>query len=478
MTADAVRRAVLLRRSWGEVAGGVPTTAEPARLRRVLGSWGTAALSIGVMAPTLAMAVVGPEPARLVGRAAPLAFAVAAVLVLLVSIGFVRLSAEFASAGSVYAFVGQTIGPRAGAFTGATMLGTYLVFPWVSVAGISLFGTELLRFAGLDVDWLVVALAGWLVVGALAAGGLRPAVRALIAFEAAAVLVILVLMAAVVGALAAGNAPRGQRFDAAVFTLPAGLPSGALVLAAVAAFLAFCGFESAGSVGEEAHRPRAAVPRAMLVAIGLGAVLYVACVTVQVWGFGTDPAGVAAFAASHTPLGALATAYVGPGFAAMLHAMALVSAVGAGLGCVLVAVRLLFALGRDGRLPGLARISPRTGAPSVALLVELTVGLVLIVGFRLAGAAPDRMFFVLATFGVLNLLVMYATTDLAAVAHLRRTGAGRLAAVLPLVGAAVAVTVLVWSAGSAPAGLLVALAGWLALALVFALVGRPGAGVR
>jgi amino acid transporter len=453
-----------------EEAGG------PARLRRVLGSWGTAALSIGVMAPTLAMAVVGPEAARLVGRAAPLAFVLAALLVLLVSVGFVRLSAEFASAGSVYAFVGGSIGPRAGAFTGVVMLGTYLVFPWVSVAGVTLFGTELLRMAGLDVDWLVVALVGWLVVGGLAASGLRPAVRALIAFEVVAVLVILGLMAVVVRALASGTAPRGQRFDAGVFVLPAGLPTGALVLAGVAAFLAFCGFESAGSLGEEAHRPRTAVPRAMLVAIGVGAVFYVVCVTVQAWGFGTDDPGVAAFAGSTAPLGALAAAYVGPWLAAVLHAMALISAIGAGLGCVLVAVRLLFAFGRDGRLPtALARISRRNGAPTVALVVELSVGIITIVGFRLAVVPPDRMFFVLATFGVLTLLVMYAVTDLAALRHLRRTGAAW--PVLPLFGAVVAVAVLVQSAASVPPGLLIALAGWLALAAVFALArARPAAG--
>ena len=70
------------------------------------------------------------------------------------------------------------------------------------------------------------------------------------------------------------------------------------------------------------------------------------------------------------------------------------------------------------------------------------------------------MFFVLATFGVLNLLVMYAVTDLAAVRHLRRTGAAW--PVLPLLGAVVAVAVLVQSAASVPPGLLIALAGWLA----------------
>ena len=87
--------------------------------------------------------------------------------------------------------------------------------------------------------------------------------------------------------------------------------------------------------------------------------------------------------------------------------------------------------------------------------------------------APDRMFFALATFGVLNLLVMYAVTDVAAIRHLRRTGARRGAQVLPLVGAVVAVVVFVQSIWSVPRGLLLVLAGWLALAAVFALVGRP-----
>ena len=41
------------------------------------------------------------------------------------------------------------------------------------VAAVTLFGTALLRLAGLRVDWLVVALVGWLLVGGLAAGGLH-----------------------------------------------------------------------------------------------------------------------------------------------------------------------------------------------------------------------------------------------------------------------------------------------------------------
>jgi amino acid transporter len=341
------------------------------------------------------------------------------------------------------------------------------------LAAVTLFGTELLHLAGLRVDWVVVALLGWLLVGGLAAGGLRPAVRAVIVFEAAAVVVILALMAVVVRALASGTAPRGQRFDAGVFALPAGLLSGTLVLAAVAAFLAFCGFESAGSLG-------GGPPPALVGPPGDAGGDRTGCGVLRDLRDGADVGirsgrgGRRGVRRVRDPSRRPRAAYAGPGFAALLHAMALVSAVGAGLGCLLAAVRMLFALGRDGRLPtALARVSPGTGAPSVALVVELTVGLALIVGFRLAAVAPDRMFFVLATFGVLNLLVMYAVTDVAAVHHLRRTrcaarGAGPPSRRCGRRGRGVRPEHLVGARG-----LLLVLAGWLALAAVFALVGRP-----
>ena len=70
-----------------------PQSEEPARrpgLRRELRFLETASVSIGVMAPTLAMSVTGVAAATALGRAAPLAFAVAALGVGLVAYGFVR----------------------------------------------------------------------------------------------------------------------------------------------------------------------------------------------------------------------------------------------------------------------------------------------------------------------------------------------------------------------------------------------------
>src|SRR5256885_6759497 len=139
-------------------------------LRRQIGFLGTISLSVGVMAPPLAMSLTGVRAAGLIGGAAPLAFAFAAVGVAFVAYGFVRLSSHFSHAGSVYAFTGLSLGPRAGFFSGWALLGTYIVFPTVSIMGIAIFGQAVLRSTGIASapPWGPLALAGWAVTGALA----------------------------------------------------------------------------------------------------------------------------------------------------------------------------------------------------------------------------------------------------------------------------------------------------------------------
>jgi amino acid transporter len=391
------------------------------RLRRTLGFFGTLSLSVGVMAPTLAMSLTGVGPAGLIGRAAPLAFAMAVVVVALVAYGFVRLSARFAHAGSVYGFVGNALGPRAGFVAGWAMLGTYLVFPAVSIAAFAVFGVAFLKTAGVasSPSWLPVALLGWAIVGLLASRDVRVTTRALLAFELAAVVLILGLVAVIFAKLASGDAPRGQGLTLDFVKLPPGTSLSTVALAATAGFLSFAGFESAGSFGEEANRPTRMIPRSMIAAIAFGAVFYLLCMVAQTLGFGTDAAGVEAFAGSGAPLGDLAKGYVGSGLACVLDLGAMISALGAGVGCASVGARMLFALSRDGvfdrRLSG---VSQATGAPAVAVVIVLGLDVAGLIAFGAAGTEPIKVFFYFATIGVLSLLAMYMLTNLAALRFL------------------------------------------------------------
>src|SRR6516162_10828788 len=442
---------------------------EPARrpgLHRELRFFETTSVSVGVMAPTLAMSVTGVAAAAALGRAAPLAFAVAALGVGLVAYGFVRLAGEFSHAGSVYAFVGNTLGPRPGFLAGWALLGTYLVFPPVSIMGVAIFGRAFLSTTGLarDADWYPLALAAWVVIWILAARGIRPTTRSLLVFEVVSVGLILVLMGVIYWRIAAGTAPSGQRLPGQVFVLPPGVGLSALALAATSGFLAFAGFESAGSLGEEALVPRRMIPRAIITAVAFGAVFYVACIVAQTLGFGTDAAGVSAFRHADAPLGELARRYVGTPLAAALDLGAVLSALGAGLGGVIVAARMMFAFGRDGltsrRLGG---VSAATGVPQRALALEMLVGLVLLTAFRLAGTSALNVFFYLATIGTLSLLVMYMLTNVAAAWHLGHRSPAQL--IPAAAGVFIAGYVLyrnVWPVPPAPYDFLPYLvAGWL-----------------
>src|SRR5205823_5090250 len=94
-------------------------------------------------------------------------------------------------------------------------------------------------------------------------------------------------------------------------------------------------------------------------------------------------------------------------------------------------------------------------------------------GFRLEGTAALDVFFYLAIIGVLNLLVMYVVTNIAAVRHLGpREGIRGVA--LPLLGSAIAAYVLyrnVWPVPPAPFDVLpYIVASWLAIGVVVALL--------
>src|ERR1700691_630017 len=101
--------------------------AEPIKLRRSLSVWQAVGLSVALMAPSMA-ANINPQGASGAGRAVPLAFLIAAVGVLLVAYTFVRLCQYYRHSGSVYAFVGATLGPRAGVIAGWGLVGTYTFY--------------------------------------------------------------------------------------------------------------------------------------------------------------------------------------------------------------------------------------------------------------------------------------------------------------------------------------------------------------
>src|SRR6516225_8633637 len=211
--------------STSQTAGAAETPATPrTRLRRELCFWEAIALSIGIMAPTAAMALNGVAPAGLIGRAVPLAFIFATIGVLFVSYAFVRGPRYFSHAGSAFAFSGITLGPRAGFFAGWALLGTYVAFCCASTAETGTFGVAFLGGISVDksADYVVIALIAAVLIALLAFGDIRVATRSLLGMEGISVTLILILMVVIVVKLIAGTSPHGQTITADVFKLPPG----------------------------------------------------------------------------------------------------------------------------------------------------------------------------------------------------------------------------------------------------------------
>jgi amino acid transporter len=422
------------------------TTAEvdPQReggLRRELHFWEAIALSIGIMAPTAAMALNGVGVSALIGQAVPLAFILAAVGVMLVAYAFWRLSAHFSHAGSVYAFSGATLGPRAGFFSGWALFGTYLAFTAASTAQVGLFGVAFFEGSGIwnGAEWVAISLVAGVLIALLAGARIRVATRTLLTIEGISISLIALLVIIIFVKLIAGSAPGDQGFTADIFSLPDGTSLDTVATAAVFGFLSFAGFEGAASLGEETADPKRNIPRAIAAAVLVLAAFYFVVISAQTLGYGTDAAGVEAFGASAGPFDDLSKAYAGSVLRDLLNLGATIGAFASALGTATAGSRILFAVSRDGfaRSP-LGRTLSRTGAPVGALAVVMAIAMTVVVVQRIVGTSPVNAFFYPGVIGVLSLLVAYIVTNVGAIRFLwishRRAPLWQI--VVPLLGIA------------------------------------------
>ncbi|MFE3172500.1 APC family permease [Amycolatopsis sp. NPDC059090] len=384
-------------------------------LRRTLSVWQAVGLSVALMAPSMAANINPQQTATAAGRAVPLAFLLSAAGVLLVAYGFVQLCRHYQHAGSVYAFVGATLGPRAGVVSGIGLLGTYTFYAVVTSSAAGVLGTAFLTQVGIwphPPSWGPFVLTAVALIGSwlLAVAPARRGTSTLLAVEGATIALILLVTVVILVRLIAGDAPSGQ-FTLRVFVPDTGVSG--IFLGAVFGFLSFAGFEAAATLGEETRDPRRNIPRAILGTAIFGGAYFVLVTAVEMMAFGGD---ATAFHNSPSLLGDLGSRFVGPWVGDVISAGAAISAFGCCLACVVGGSRLLFALGRDafdGR--GIGRISAK-GTPAVAVTaVALAAALIILVCAVFFGATADDTFAWAGSIGTLILLVIYLLTTLGAI---------------------------------------------------------------
>jgi amino acid transporter len=411
---------------------------EPRSLRRNLSIWQVLGLSVGLMAPSMA-ANINPQGAiGVVGRAIPLTLVIATVGVLLVSYGFVRLTQHFHHAGSVYGFVGATLGSRAGAVSGWSLMGTYIAYGVVvSITGL----LESTNTWAHPPSWFAYLVAAVVLVLAWALS-IIPAKRGttiVLSVEAVTVTLVLIVCVDVLIHLFGRSGPGHLPFTFSVFSLAKGTNFSSLGLGVVFGFLSFAGFEAACALGEEAKRPRRDIPRAVLGTALLGGIFYIVTSAVEVMGFGTSTKGLTSFAATNSLLGTLGATYLTSWVGDLITLGTIVSAFGCGLACTTGAARLSLSLIRDGsasEAPKAAYISRRWGTPVVTTtVITLTMAVIEVICKAAFAATPISAFEWSATVGTLVVLFVYMVVTAGAMRLLFFSGMNevrRIEAIIPV----------------------------------------------
>jgi amino acid transporter len=464
------------------------------RLRRNLTVWQAVGLSVALMAPSMAANINPQFTAATVGRAVPLAFLFAAIGVLLVGYGFVRLCQYYQHSGSVYAFVGSTLGPRTGVVSGLALFATYVFYGVVTASATGILGTDFLNKIGLWDNpgrWGPFVLAALALIGGLllTVAPARRGTSTLLIIEGATIALILLVCAVVLVRVIGHNAPDGgtQTFTFDPFSVPPGVGASTLFLGIVFGFLSFAGFEAAATLGEETQNPRRDIPRAILGTAIFGGVYFVVVTWIEMMGFGSDAAGVKAFIKSPSLVGDLGASYVGDWAGDLVSLGAAISAFGCCLACVVGASRLLFAMSRDlnDGDTGLAALSPQGTPARAAGVVVGTMAAIIIVSVAAFGAEATDTFGWSGTIGTLILLVAYVLTTIGAIrlvfvqkkVDVRQWEIVIPLAALALLGYTLYRNVIPYPTSGAPQWFPVVAGGWIVLSIV-AVLAAPRAAQR
>ncbi|MEE1756331.1 APC family permease [Streptomyces sp. SP18CS02] len=449
------------------MAGRVTHTTEAAGgLRRTLGFRDLVVYGLLFIAPMAPVGVFGTLDARSHGAVA-LVYLVATVAMAFTAFSYAQMVRVAPQAGSVFAYARKGLGEGPGFVAGWMAMLDYLLIPAVAYL-----------FAGIAMEALVPSVDRWIwtalavvVTTLLNLWGVRAAARVGFAVLAMEIVVLLVFLVSAAVVLVRDGARRDWWSP---FTGDVTFSVAAVLGAVSVAVLSYLGFDAIASFAEEVTGGSAKVARAVLFCLALAGVLFVA----QTWLVALlEPLSSAELAAEPVRQGSAFYDAVDASVGAWLHDLVAASkAVGAAFAALAgqaAAGRLLFAMARERRLP---HVLSRTdsGVPRVALLVAATITMVAAVWAARRDDGMDHLVSVV-DIGALTAFVLLHASVVGWFA-VRRGGGGPphwlKHVVMPVVGAAILVAVIVEA--SAPAQLVGVV--WLAAGLVVltAQRGRPG----
>jgi basic amino acid/polyamine antiporter, APA family len=177
---------------------------------------------------------------------------------------------------------------------------------------------------------------------------------------------------------------------------------GGILRSAALLFFAYTGYARLATLGEEVREPRKTIPRAILLALGTAALLYMAVAAVAVGNIGAP-----GMAASSSPVETAAGAFRFAWVSRVVALGATTAMLGVLLSQILGISRMIFAMARRRDLPAvLAHVHPTHAVPDLGIFLTAAVMLLVVLFGTLAVIVATASFTILLYYSITNLAAL------------------------------------------------------------------------
>lgn len=382
----------------------------------VLSPMETLAQSVSTMAPTTTPAATIPLVCALAGNGTWLAYVLATIAVLLVALCIARFARHSASPGSLYTYAAMILPPWMGAAVAWSLLLAYVATGSSVIGGFYHWANLLLHDAighGISAVLLAVIVTGFSIW--IAWRDVKISARLMLWIEAASVSVIVVVVALLL-------VRHGWHWDWDELHLR-GMTGGGLRLGLVLALFSFVGFESATTLGSEAHNPLKTIPRAVIQSSVLAGAFFTVCAYAEVLGFHTAGQDLGT---SSAPMRVLAGVARVPVLGLLIDIGALVSLFAGTLACITAAARVLLLMSHNGLAHGSLRTTHELNkTPGRAIIVTGLAALLPVAVLAARGASGLDVYGWMGSLATYGFIVTYALVCIALPRYLRDRGVFR-----------------------------------------------------
>ncbi|MFB6522447.1 APC family permease [Streptomyces sp. NPDC056401] len=353
------------------------------------------------------------------GIGAPAGYLFATAVLTVFAVGYVAMAKRITAAGAFYGYISHGLGRIAGMASGMLAVLAYIVFE-ASIVGVFSYFTKTTVHdqLGIDLPWIVYAVAMLAITAALAHFDINLTAKALGVMLVAEIAVLFAVATAV---LIAGGGPDGIPLEPVnpknAFT---GTSAG---LGLFFAFWSWVGFESTAMYGEESKNPKKVIPKATLISVvGVGLFyIYVSWMTIA----GNGLAKSVELSASASPLDlffAPTQTFIGAWAVDAFQWLLLTGSFACGMAFHQCAARYLYAIGREGFLhPGLGRTHAKHGSPYISSMVQTAIATGLVALFWLTGQDPYiHLYTLLAILGTMAILIVQTLCSFAVIGYFHK----------------------------------------------------------